>query len=177
LYYFRSKYAHLNKIFVKPGDKVKRGDPIGNVTEHKDYAKLMLEETANYVNPDYYGFGHGYMDYATKPLEIDAENEANPELIKKKMMKQREIVSKFDRSRIGWDKHFLFEHYHRGEPRKCSWSTVEQFRYLKNLYEIKPDLFPSLSNDEFQSLKKHFYDNQPIILTLPLVKGGMKRYK
>jgi len=41
---FVSDYAHLDKVFVKTGDNVERGEPIGNVTEHNRYAKLLFSE-------------------------------------------------------------------------------------------------------------------------------------
>jgi len=51
---FVSYYAHLDKIFVKVDQTLKRGDVIGNVTEHHRYAKLMLWEEGNWVDPDNY---------------------------------------------------------------------------------------------------------------------------
>ena len=59
----------------------------------------------------------------------------------------------------------------------CEWSSFEYFKYLSTLYEVKPDLFPELSNEKFQSLKKEYFDNQPIVLTLPFRKGGMSKFK
>ena len=52
------------------------------------------------------------------------------------------------------------------------WDLAEHFKYLETLYEINPNLFPSISRDHYKAIKKEFYDNQPIILTLPFVKGG-----
>lgn len=52
--------------------------------------------------------------------------------------------------------------------KKCTWSLIEQFRYLETLYDLKPDLFPKISNEEFESKRNQFYNNQPIVATHPL---------
>lgn len=44
---YRSHYAHLDRTFVKTGDFVNRGDPIGSVIQHKRIAKYMLEIAGN----------------------------------------------------------------------------------------------------------------------------------
>ena len=41
---YSSQYAHLHKVFVEQGDIVKRGQPIGNVSVHNNYAKLIFME-------------------------------------------------------------------------------------------------------------------------------------
>ena len=136
----------------------------------------MLKEGSNWVDPDNYGYNHGYMDYGNGPLDIEEEIMSNPKLMEEKATKQTDILNRFDKSRMGWDKDVLIDKYHtKGVNRACTWSTVEKFRYLEELYKVNPRLFPNLSKDQFESMKKEFYDNQPIILTLPFVKGGMKK--
>jgi hypothetical protein len=41
------------------------------------------------------------------------------------------------------------------------------------MYEMYPAVFPNLSKEEFEAMKKEYYANQPIILTLPFKKGGL----
>jgi hypothetical protein len=62
-------YAHLNKVYVEDGQIVKRGDPIGNVTDHKKYAKLLLNR---WEDPDNYGVNHNYMNYYS---DVEIEND------------------------------------------------------------------------------------------------------
>ena len=47
------------------------------------------------------------------------------------------------------------------------WSTIDRFKYLVDRYTKNPDLFPTLSAADFETIKKAFYNNQPIVLTLP----------
>jgi hypothetical protein len=37
-----------------------------------------------------------------------------------------------------------------------------------------PATFPNLGKEEYQAIKKEFYENQPIILTLPFKMGGLR---
>ena len=60
------------------------------------------------------------------------------------------------------------EHRRLHEGKLCLYDDVEIFRYLAELYEARPQLFPNLLKDKFSEIKKEFYTNQPIILTLPL---------
>ena len=53
---------------------------------------------------------------------------------------------------------------------KCIWSYVETFRYLSTLYEVRSDFFQRLNQDRFQAIQREFYENQPILLTLPFKK-------
>ena len=111
----------------------------------------------------------GYMHYPKGQMEQDNGDFSNNE-IWAKWTNQFRIVNKtyeFVKS----EKINRFKMYPRGN----AWDSIDHFRYLETLYNVKPDLFPNLSKDQFESMKKEFYDNQPIILTLPLVKGGMKK--
>ena len=166
-----SYYAHLNKVYVKFGKHVKRGDPIGNVTEHSRYAKLMLK-IGSRVDPDNYGINHSYMRY--KADMDETFNEIPMDEIEKKRQYQWEIFYQFF-EQMNYDSNYLLKMHKESGHGAANWSTLEYFKYLSTLYEVKPDLFPELSEEKVQSMKKEFYDNQPIVLTLPFRKGGMRK--
>lgn len=177
-----SNYCHLDKVFVKNGQEVRRGELIGNVTEHNRYAKLVFNEglggtLANCIDPDNYGRNHSFMEYWDGSIDLEIRNQTE------RWRKQTDINNKFKESFVEKKKPELLDllelrFHNKGYKEKmCIWTIVEQFRYLEELYKVNPGLFPNLSKDQFESMKKEFYANQPIILTLPLVKGGMKRYK
>ena len=175
-----SHYAHLDKVYVKIREKVKRGAPIGNVTEHNNIAKLVFNEglgraLGNHIDPDNYGTNHSYMEYWDGSTNLEIRNQTE------RWIRQTDLCEKFEESFIERKRAELLDlldlRAHRTSGKKqCTWNDVGKFRYLEELYKAKPNLFQNLSNDRFESMKKEFYDNQPIILTLPLVKGGMKRY-
>jgi hypothetical protein len=52
------------------------------------------------------------------------------------------------------------------------WSTVERFRYLRHRFRETPKRFPGLSSATLASLTRTFFENQPIVLTLPLTSPG-----
>ena len=171
-----SEYAHLGEVYVKSGQKIKRGDPIGNVpSKYTQIAKLMfsmpLRQRRNWVDPDNYGKNHSYRDYWDGSTDLEITNSYE------KLLKQKDIVMNFQGSchekfRGGIDDDLYFKK-HRGEDQvdTCFWSDVEKFRYLKTLYKINPELFPSISRDHYKAIKNEFYANQPIILTFPLKKS------
>lgn len=175
---FCTHYAHLGDVYLEHGEhkKIKRGQPIGSVpSEHTRWAKLLLSEnkSANYVDPDNYGQNHSYMDYwgGSTDLEIIDQIEKW-----QKQQKQRDLYSRFEESFT--DKHkaklldLLDLRPHKASSRNlCLWSDIEKFRYLETLYKINPNLFPNISRDHYTTIKKEFYANQPITLTLPLKKG------
>jgi len=170
---FDIAFAHINKPLVESGQKIKRGDPIGKVTWDHDHVKIMFmwrESGESYFDPDNYGANHSYMQYPTGPLKEDSKEFIDGKLVKERWIRQMQIVHNLKCRIEGLDFNTAkFQHY-PGRYKSNYWAPVEEFTYLKCLYEIKPDLFPSLSNDEFQSLKKEFYGKQPIILTLPFKK-------
>jgi len=172
--FFKSYYAHLYKSYIDNDDwgaEIKRGQPIGSVRQHHNYAKLLFS-TRSWIDPDNLGPNQSYMAYMS---DLNKDFEETPEEeIQKKAQNQEHIREQFFSHLSLKNKHAV--HFHESRFRAPSvWSEVEEFRYLETLYNLKPDLFPSLGNDEFQAMKKEFYDNQPIVLTLPFVKGGMKR--
>ncbi len=166
---YYSYYAHLNSVYVTSGKQVIRGDRIGNVTEHKDYAKLMFKSGTNWVDPDNYGFNHGFMNY-----EVDVDPQylsATADVQTKKYTNQRSVYTRLYAHLENTEIRPLQMHKESGYG-ACRWSYVESFRYLSTLYEVKPDYFPDLSPTEFQIVQKEFYENQPIVLTLPFKKNA-----
>lgn len=58
---YTSYYAHLSKVAVKIGDRLKRGQLIGRV-HHPYRPKLMIGEGGNWVDPYNYGPDYSYME-------------------------------------------------------------------------------------------------------------------
>jgi hypothetical protein len=170
-----SYYAHLAHPYVGEGQFVRRGDAIGVVTEHREYAKLLFMEGGHYgrwVDPDNYGRQHSYMDYWDGS---DSKSDMSDlELIAARSKKQKAILKYFEDARADcrddplYDPVFAKVH----GSNRAYWSVVEQYRYHECLYDIKPDIFPDVSKNECDALRKEFYENQPIVLTLPLTKPG-----
>ncbi len=171
---YRTYYAHLNKIYIRQFQQVKRGDPIGNVTEHRQYAKLLFGEGSGMCfDPDNYGENHSYMKYKSDMNENFKEF-SEDEIIMKEQ-NQWNAYEQLNHHFKHHSKDSIKMHKKSGDE-ACEWSSFEYFKYLLALYEVKPDLFPELSEEKFQTLKKEFYDNQPIVLTLPFRKGGMGKF-
>ena len=175
---FMHFYAHLSEPAVKVGQKVNRGDPVAGVPPiYANLAKLMLTEgrtgpLGNWVDPDNYGNNHTYMSYwdGNRTLEINNPSERNK--------KQNEILSKFTDSYEGQDiekiKDLNLTFHAILRQNLCLWSTVEKFRFFETLYEMHPYQFPNVNKEEFETMRKEFYENQPIVLTLPFRKGGYR---
>jgi hypothetical protein len=164
-----SRYVHLNTTYIKGGQEVLRGQPIG--TADPGYAKLMVTILGNLVDPDNYGEGHTYMKY------FDGVNNPPVENPKVKIRKQRQICEELFQyapkaglslRKFGRDPHFSEINHPKRGTRYAHWDYVEMIRYMDELYKARPDYFPRLSPDKFAEFKKEFYANQPIILTLPL---------
>jgi hypothetical protein len=83
---------------------------------------------------------------------------------------QQQILIKFADMVEGPEKYTLLRKNHKGMELN-RWSPVEKFRYIEYLHQNKPETFPSLTKEQFGEMKKEFYSNQPIILTLPFKKG------
>jgi hypothetical protein len=83
---------------------------------------------------------------------------------------QQQILNKFAGMVEGPEKYTLLRKMHKG-MQVCRWSPIEKFRYIEYLHQNKPETFPSLTREQFAEMKKEFYSNQPIVLTLPFKKG------
>jgi hypothetical protein len=170
---YRSSYYYLSKVVVEHWQTVRRGQIIGYGSKYtadsKEQAKIVLEERGNWVNPDDYGSRHGFMDYwdGKSSLEIDLEE------MNTRLDQQIEIVKQLNRYYKKRDKENIYNRLHtvidteKYKSYPVKWSTIDRFRYLSHLYRKEPGLFPDLSAGKFERLTKEFYENQPIILTLP----------
>jgi biotin carboxyl carrier protein len=168
---YESRLNHVAGLLVKTGDKVERNQPICIVPAiYSKFAKLMLIESAERIDPDDYGPNHSYMNYFTEPLAIDAENGKNENLVAYRESRQTEIILDLEGFRIGRETDSVFQKwYNKGGYKPTKWSKARQFKYLETLYEVRPQLFPGITQKEFEAIKKEFYANQPIILTLPFI--------
>jgi hypothetical protein len=71
----------------------------------------------------------------------------------------------------GPEEYTLLSKKHKGNDQLYKWTPIEKFRYIEYLIQNKPETFPSLKKEQFSEMKKEFYSNQPIVLTLPFKRG------
>ena len=165
---FKSSYDTLGKLYVKIGDKVRRGQLLAEVNyRYQTYAKLKFQRHNNWIDPDNYGVNHGYMNYWDEKTNFEVSD------IAEKSFQQRKIISniaEYLSPALNLNITTLLKKQHREfqKNRACFWDDVEIMRYLDELYRARPQYFQSLPQDKFFEMKKEFYGNQPIILTLPL---------
>ena len=171
---FRSTYYGLQSVSVEHWQSVQRGQVIGRGSPAGDLdepaVKLVLEERGNPVNPDDYGSGHGFMHYVKEgeAPEFDLEK------MHRRLDRQVKVIERLDALFAGRLQDGIHQKIHGFiDTEKFSdypviWSTVEKLRYLEHLLLTDPKRFPGLSSTDFDSLKRTFLENQPIVLTLPL---------
>ncbi len=177
---YRSTYYHLSKVMVKSNQAVTRGQLIGYGMKYgsdgKEKVKIILEERGTLVNLDDYGPNHGFMDYwdGKTDYEIDLEE------MNKRLDKQTQILNSFNSFYDNRNDDDIFKKIHTVEHVRdrhafakryndfpVKWSRLNKFKYLEQLYNKKPDLFPLLSENQLKEMTQDFYQNQPIVLTLP----------
>jgi hypothetical protein len=170
---YRSSYYYLSRVVVEHWQTVKRGQIIGYGSKYsadnRKKAVIVLEERGNWINPDNYGPGHGFMNHwdGKTNLEIDLEE------MNYRLDRQIEIVKKLYSYYAKRDRDNLYNKLHavidteKYKNYPVKWSTIDRFKYLSHLYRKDRELFPNLSLEEFEALTKEFYGNQPIVLTLP----------
>jgi len=164
--YYASFYLHLKTPEVKFGQKIKRGQIIGYPDERWNMPRLVINEDADQIDPNNCGENHSYMNYWDGNTDLDIGKEEQ----NKRYEIQQQILNKFASMVEGPEKYTLLRKKHKG-MQLCKWSPIEQFRYIEYLHQNKPETFPSLTKEQFLEMKKEFYSNQPIILTLPFKKG------
>jgi hypothetical protein len=162
---FVTMYAHLGQLFVKMGQQVRRGDPIGD--QHVNgVPKLLLKIRSNWESPDNWGPNHGLMVNRnilapTKFVEIDKMDQ--------KWRKQNQIIK--DLYKIIGVPHIDWYQYTHNPSRRwdavARWSLVEHMRYIECLYKTEPEKFSGLSSEKFNLKRNEFYGNQPLVLTIP----------
>ena len=163
---FVSLYIHLKMPEVKSGQKVKRGEIIGYPDERWNMPRLALIENWEAADPNNYGVNHSFMTYWDGSTDFEIEKEEQ----NKRYEIQQKILNDIGAMTEGAEKYTLLRKKHKGVI-LYKWSTVEKFRYIEYLHQNKPETFPSLTKEQFSEMKKEFYSNQPIILTLPFKKG------
>jgi len=164
---YGSCYLHLQQPEVKFGQKVERGQIIGLPDDRWNIPSLMLFERMNAIDPDNYGINHSFMTYWDGVTDLDIDKEEQ----NKRLEQQRQILQNIANLCSGPEKYTLLMMKHKHGNRFRKWSKIEIFRYIEYLYRKNPNKFFSLTKDQLEKMKKEFYDNQPIILTLPFKKG------
>ena len=163
---YRSYYLHLKKPEIKSLQKVKRGQIIGYPDERWNIPRLVFRDYNDQCDPNNYGMNHSFMNYWDGKTDLTiGKAEQN-----KRFELQQQILNKFAGMVEGPEKYTLLRKKHKGGF-SCKWSPIEKFRYIEYLLHNKPETFPSLTKEQFGEMKKEFYSNQPIILTLPFKKG------
>ncbi len=162
---YKSFYLHLKKPELESLQKVKRGQIIGYPDERWNMPRLVFIN-GDATDPNNYGQGHGFMTYldGSTDLEIGKEEQ------NKRYEIQQQIPNKIAGMVEGPEKYTLLRKKHEGMF-QYRWSNIEKFRYIEYLYQNEPETFPALKKEEFEEMRKEFYGNQPIVLTLPFKKG------
>jgi hypothetical protein len=161
---FTSIYAHTGTPYVKPGDFIKRGDLIADVM-YTPNAKLMILKSQNYIDPDNYGHNHSYMKY-WDGTEISNENVDQKNLVQLQIV--GDLIKACSQELELWPRYHTNQESYKGRAEGCVWDQTEMFRYLSELYNARPRLFPNLPPEKFAEYKFEFYANQPIVFSLPL---------
>lgn len=174
--FFLTIYGHISvdNDFIKrfkKGDTVPRGTVVGQVY-YKGSAKLMTIEafnanTAYWVNPENYGRHYTQLNY------WDGNPDFDKELISKyverfnKQVKCLETLVKMSKTKDL--SHFLKIPTSTPPNHPVHPAIIDKWRRVEQMYGKEPDKLTG-SKEEIEHLKKEFYDNQPIILTLPFKK-------
>ena len=165
---FQSFYCHLKKPEVKFGQKILRGERLGLPDESWNLPRLRFgAEWGTASDPNNYGINHGFMTYwdGVTDLEI-SEKEQNI-----MFETQQKLLNKIAGMAEGPEKYDLLSKKHKGKDQLYKWTPIEKFQYIEYMVQNKPETFPSLTKEQFSKMKKEFYYNQPIVLTLPFKKG------
>jgi hypothetical protein len=163
---YSSHYLHLKTPEVTFGQKINRGQIIGYPDKKWNMPRLVINEVGDQVDPNNYGESHSYMNVWDGNIDLEVEKEEQ----NKRWETQQQILNKFAGMVEGPEKYTLLRKMHKG-MQVCRWSPIEKFRYIEYLHQNKPETFPSLTREQFAEMKKEFYSNQPIVLTLPFKKG------
>jgi len=162
---YKSFYLHLKKPELTSLQKVKRGQIIGYADERWNMPRLLFID-GDGSDPNNYGMNYSFMNYWDGSIDLDIGKEER----NKRYEIQQQILNKFAGMAEGPEKYSFLKKKHNGMfPYR--WSKIEKFRYIEYVYQNKPETFPSLTKEQFLEMKKEFYSNQPIILTLPFNKS------
>lgn len=168
---YYSCYYHLQQLDVKFADKVERGQRIGSPDERWNIARLLFMEEGrgNAMDPDNFGTNHSFMTYWDGVTDLDIGKEEQD----KRLENQKQLLYKL--AGLYSDpipEYTLLRKKHTSKDGTLfNWSTIEKFRYIEYLHQNNPETFTSLTKEKFEEIRKEFYRNQPIVLTLPFKKG------
>ena len=170
-----STYYHMkeNSRTVKYGDWVKRGDIIGSEgAPHKMHFKHYLSMKGFREQPNNFGINMGYMNYWDGKTDLEIPQKVAYD----RNIKHYQFIREFSDRYIGPAAEEITEHsgpsfIHKGSwsNENQDWSYVEVFTLAKYIYQRNPELFKG-SKKGNDSLIAEIYKNQPVILTLPLMK-------
>jgi len=164
---FISYYYHLEEPEVKFGQKIDRGERLGLPDKRWNLARLLFLYWTTASDPDNFGINHSFMTYWDGATDLDKSKEEQNQ----RFENQDEILNKFAGMVKGPEEYTLLSKKHKGNNQLYKWTSIEKFRYIEYLIQNKPETFPSLKKEQFLEMKKEFYANQPIVLTLPFKKG------
>lgn len=170
---YRSTYYYLSRVNIQQWQAVKRGQIIGYGSRFEKNRpamfKLVLEERGNPVNPDDYGRKHGFMQLRKKGRTKEITREQMNRRVDDQIAVVREMNAAFkwkEKSQL-LKKIHCYVQTEKFYDYPVKWSTIEQFRFLTNLYSKDPLQFTGLSQKKIVRLSKKFRDLQPVVLTLP----------
>ena len=89
----------------------------------------------------------------------------------RRVEKQNQLLQEIADSCPGAEKYTLLMKKHKHGDRVLKWSKIDTFQYVEYAYKKNAEKFSSLKQEQFEKIRKEFYSNQPIILTLPFKKG------
>ncbi|MGD9226502.1 MAG: M23 family metallopeptidase [Desulfobacterales bacterium] len=161
-----SIYLHLKKPELKFGQKIKRGQIIGHPDERWNMPRLVFIDYHDQSDPNNYGMNHSFMNYGDGSTDLEIGKAEQRKRVEKQILILNNIAGMVE----GPEKYTLLRKKHKGRF-PCKWSPIEKFRYIEYLHQNKPATFPSLTKERLGEIKKEFYSNQPIILTLPFMRG------
>ena len=162
---YKSYYLHLKKPQLRSLQKIKRGQIIGYPDDRWNMPRLVFID-GDESDPNNYGMNYSFMTYWDGSTDLDIGKEERNKMYEI----QQQILNKVAGMAEGPEKYTLLRKKHKGMF-QYRWSKIEKFRYIEYVYQNKPETFPSLTKEQFSEVKKEFYRNQPIILTLPFKKG------
>ncbi len=161
--FFGTYYTHLLRPSVSPMQEVKRGQAVG--TGFQDgYLKLLFLVQSNWTNADDFGAKQGYMNFWDYKTDLEVTDPYE------KYWKQHDVIeSLIEKCKVPGIGTFIITRTHSAMRTDgfARWSHVERFKYLQHLYKKNPENF-NASKEEIDNLIKTFYDNQSIVLTLPI---------
>ncbi|MFH1511278.1 MAG: hypothetical protein ABIF10_06305 [Candidatus Woesearchaeota archaeon] len=171
--FFATIYGHISvddkfKKKYKQWDVVPRGTILGHV-HYWGAAKLMAYEGSDidhtyWVDPENYGPGYTQLDYWDNKTNLEVDNYGS------RYNKQVHLLETFIQMYKGKDLSYLLKVPRSNIEQKQLHPAISQkFRKMEKIYQKEPEQFKA-TKEEISRVKEEFYANQPIKLTLCMVK-------